>query len=61
MNKTRQESVVTSQQNIADKFLLQYVRPGLNIFQLQEIKSAFDAFDPAETGYINPKGTMKVI
>lgn len=61
MSKYRQEAVVASHDNLTDKFLQQYVRPGLNIFQLQEIKAVFDAFDPTATGYVSARGKKKTI
>ena len=36
--------------------LMQYVRPGLNLQRLEEIKAIFDLFDTNQTSKINPKG-----
>jgi hypothetical protein len=36
--------------------LMQYVRPGLNLHKVEQIKAIFDIFDTEKTGKINPKG-----
>lgn len=36
--------------------LQKYVRPGVNLHRLEEIKVLFDLFDKEKTGLVNPKG-----
>ena len=46
-----------SQQDI--QLLTPFVKEGLNIHQLEEVKAIFDSFDLTKTGLVQPKGTLQ--
>jgi len=55
MHRFTSKQFTTTEEERED--LRRYVRPGLNIHDLEEIKLIFDAFDTRQTGLVNPKGT----